>query len=159
MQRRQVILGSVTGVGLTWLAGCLSSIDESDGTDDGSGNGGDANYGNQRVFNPPDARFSIEFPGLSNPRTHTVTYDSGDAIEARELFIRGTGIIDGHTGAFHEIDGSGLEPDDEVSPGYSLNITVEDEDAAHSITVRWKSAETGDSTFFASHESSATRSG
>jgi len=99
-----------------------------------------------RVFDPPDAYFSIELPGLDNPRTLIITHDGGESIEARELFVRGNNITEGYTGAFHEIPDSGFEADDDVSPGDTLDVTIQDE--AYDITVEWVSAETGDSTVY-----------
>jgi len=166
MERRRFIAVTTT-VGLTGLAGCSTGDDGTgDGTADADGGETDDDTeaadgtgdGGMRMFDPPDARFDIDSPGLSNPRTFTITHESGESIEARELLIRGEGITEGDTGPVHEIPGSGFDAADQVSPGDSFDITIRDPDAAYEVTVAWESAETGDSTVFASAKRGPMRS-
>lgn len=83
----------------------------------------------------PSVAFSFDY--RSGENVVTITHDSGDSVQAQELFVRGDRIASGYTGAWHEIEGSGYGPEDEITAGMSLAVEVQGGD--FEIAVIWQS--------------------
>jgi len=127
MNHRQFTLAT-GAVGIAGLAGCLSNDGESSSV--------------QSADSPEDVveeyfRTAQEVTG-------------GQAIEAQNLFVRGQNIESGHTGAWHELEGSEYEPADELSAGDVVDIQVED--GTYVINVVWESPEGDESVVLAVDE-------
>ena len=108
----------------------------------------DSDSGGRQENQAPNTNFRLDYQ--ADEGTVTITHTSGDTVQAQNLFVRGQNIESGHTGAWHEIEGSEYEPADELSAGDVVDIQVED--GTYVINVVWESPEGDESVVLAVDE-------
>lgn len=71
----------------------------------------------------PSAAFNFDYDAANG--TLTITKQGGDAVRAKNLYVRGDRIAPAPTDSWHEIEGSGYDAHDAISAGQSIEIGVE----------------------------------
>jgi len=86
----------------------------------------------------PNAAFTFDYDAANG--TLTITKQGGDAVRAKNLYVRGDRIAPVPTDSWHEIEGSGYDAHDAISAGQSIEIGVEDDEYVCSVV--WEYGDT-----------------